>query len=289
MTLPRLQLLSTENLCIYEQLCLEEMLFRANDENWAWINLGSPPTIVLGRTNNARDLIHFEHVQAASPQSPSPYNPPHSPPKISANISIVRRFSAGGTVVVDQNTLFFSLILNQNTLRSDPLFERIVGKKRLEERGRGLSSVYPQECLTWHAQLLAPLFEGYPYHLRDQDLCFGEKKIAGQAQAFSKKRLVHHSTFLIDYDPTLMQLLKIPPKQPTYRAKRSHEQFLTTLTHEMGPAAKDLKEKMIDLLRNHYLLEEKGIDDLRAIASKSSSRQETLRLKTLNESRFDFF
>lgn len=63
------------------------------------------------------------------------------------------------------------------------------------------------------------------------DFVFGDKKIGGNAQAISGGRWVHHTSFLYDYTPDRMDLLKHPPKSPEYRLERKHTDFLTSLKH----------------------------------------------------------
>lgn len=52
------------------------------------------------------------------------------------------------------------------------------------------------------------------------DYCFGEKKFGGNAQAITRKRWLHHTTFLWDFDRNSMELLKHPANAPAYREVR---------------------------------------------------------------------
>jgi hypothetical protein len=67
------------------------------------------------------------------------------------------------------------------------------------------------------------------FALIEQDFTFGGQKIAGNAQAISRHRWVHHTSFLWDYNPGRMALLKEPEKRPEYRGNRKHSTFLTPL------------------------------------------------------------
>lgn len=49
------------------------------------------------------------------------------------------------------------------------------------------------------------------------DYVFAERKFGGNAQAITNKRWLHHTSFLWDYDPDNMAVLKNPRKQPQYR------------------------------------------------------------------------
>lgn len=47
---------------------------------------------------------------------------------------------------------------------------------------------------------------------------FGERKFGGNAQAITKGRWLHHTSFLWDFRDERMRLLKHPGKAPEYRA-----------------------------------------------------------------------
>ena len=52
------------------------------------------------------------------------------------------------------------------------------------------------------------------------------RKFGGNAQAISKDRWLHHTSFLWNYHPQRMAILKNPSKAPEYRANRDHEAFI---------------------------------------------------------------
>jgi lipoate-protein ligase A len=56
------------------------------------------------------------------------------------------------------------------------------------------------------------------------------QKIGGNAQSFSKGRLVHHSSFLWSWKEERMALLLMPQRQPAYRAQRGHNAFCNQLS-----------------------------------------------------------
>ena len=64
---------------------------------------------------------------------------------------------------------------------------------------------------------------------KSTDYAIGERKFGGNAQAISKDRWLHHTSFLWDYYPERMALLKRPNKAPEYRAGRDHEEFIIPL------------------------------------------------------------
>eukprot|EP00614_Pseudopedinella_elastica_P028147 CAMPEP_0172629240 /NCGR_PEP_ID=MMETSP1068-20121228/166402_1 /TAXON_ID=35684 /ORGANISM="Pseudopedinella elastica, Strain CCMP716" /LENGTH=223 /DNA_ID=CAMNT_0013439699 /DNA_START=45 /DNA_END=716 /DNA_ORIENTATION=- len=70
------------------------------------------------------------------------------------------------------------------------------------------------------------------FRARENDYVIGDLKFGGNAQAVTRRDWVHHTSFLWDFDPTHMELLTQPAKQPKYRANRGHLEFLTTLKAE---------------------------------------------------------
>ncbi|MCB1118392.1 MAG: lipoate--protein ligase family protein [Chlamydiia bacterium] len=166
---------------IFEQLQLEEALLRTDDREWCLINFGSPEAIVMGISGKPEELVALDHLEA---------NP----------IPLIRRFSGGGTVVVDHQTLFITFI------------------------GNGTDN-FPCNI---HQSVLKH-YSFAPFTLRENDYVIGDRKVGGNAQYLRKERWLHHTTFLWDYRPDNMRYLSLPKKRPNYRQDRHHTDFLTTL------------------------------------------------------------
>lgn len=195
------------NMPIFEQLQIEEALLRAGSGNWCLINEGSPHAIVMGISGKSEELVNFEALKTY----PMP---------------IIRRFSGGGTVIVEENTLFISFIFDKSTLNL---------------------GTCPQELLNWTGSIYHPLFSHSDFAIRENDYTIGDKKIGGNAQYFTKNRVVHHTSFLWDFCPEKMRVLKIPEKTPAYRMKRDHNTFLSKVsTHFTSKDAfiEGLKEQL---------------------------------------------
>lgn len=186
-----MNLLHLKNYPIYKQLQLEEALLRADDRNFCIINEGSAPAIVMGISGKPEELIHLDRLAE---------NP----------IPVIKRFSGGGTVVVDENTLFVSFLFQKDHHN----FE-----------------AYPEPIMRWSEGIYKTALNHPEFALRENDYVIGNRKFGGNAQYLRKNRWLHHSTLLWDYNPNLMSLLQTPRKAPTYRKKRDHELFLTKL-HE---------------------------------------------------------
>jgi lipoate-protein ligase A len=211
---------------ILEQLQLEEALLRASEENVCLVNTGAPPAIVLGISGKVDQWVHL----------PSP-------------LPLIRRFSGGGTVVVDEETLFVTLIANVKDVPIDP---------------------FPKQVLGFKGSLYSPFFpQGFA--VRENDYVIEAKKVGGNAQYFTKERWLHHTTFLWNFDPHKMALLKHPPKEPKYRQGRPHSDFLATLSpHFLSQA--EMIEGLKVSLRNHFALVETSIEECRKALSRPHRR-----------------
>ncbi len=200
-----LHLLHYRHLPIQEQLALEETLLRSSVDNWFILNEGTPVAIVMGISGKVDELVEVSKTT-------------------SDNIPILRRFSGGGTVIVDEHTLFATWIC-QKKLFSFPAF--------------------PEPIMRWTATMYQEAFDHPLFQLRENDFVIGEKKIGGNAQYIKKDRWLQHTSFLWDYQPERMQYLKHPPKTPPYRQGRSHEDFLSRLSTHY-----DCKDRVVAQLKD---------------------------------------
>jgi len=131
-----------------------------------------------------------------------------------ADIPILRRVSGGGTVLQGPGCLNYSLILEIK--KDSPL--------------RGISQTN-KFILRAHKSALEPLI-GSEIRVRgDSDLTLGTLKFSGNAQRRRKKYLLYHGTFLYNFDiAKIARYLNHPVKEPAYRKKRPHSDFLTNLS-----------------------------------------------------------
>jgi lipoate-protein ligase A len=220
MNKPLLFFLKLQQWPIVEQLRLEEALLRADTRNWCLINEGSSsPSIVLGISGIPEQLI-------------CPKNYARKP------ISIIRRFSGGGTVVVDEETLFVTFICNTH------------------ETG---VPCYPKQLLDWTEKFYRPTLHRANFSIRENDYVLGELKCGGNAQYFRKERWLHHSTLLWDYDAELMNTLLIPPKMPNYRQNRPHLNFLCKIKDYLN-SKKELEEGIKETLRQNFDLQQASVE-----------------------------
>ncbi|MCK4934561.1 MAG: lipoate--protein ligase family protein [Simkaniaceae bacterium] len=185
----KINLIHLKKTSIFEQLQIEEALLRLSNENWCIINEGSPLSIVMGISGKMEELV-FESLAKKD------------------NVPIIKRFSGGGTVVVDQDTLFVSFIF-QKTAHKFP--------------------AYPEPILRWTEEFYKSALKIPSFSLKENDYVIGEHKCAGNAQYLRKTNWLHHSTFLWDFQKKHMDYLKHPKKAPNYREERSHIDFLCAL------------------------------------------------------------
>ena len=182
---------------ILEQLRYEELLLRNTKDNWFIFNYGTTvPTIVLGLSGKVLELVNIERVREDK-------------------IPMVRRYTGGGTVIVDKNTVFSTLIMNSSDAKTQP---------------------YPREIMNWsdkhiYQRVFSDLIKekGIQFALREHDYVLNDVKCGGNAQTITKDRWVHHTSFLWDFTLNNMNYLALPKKRPQYRGDRNHNDFLTKL------------------------------------------------------------
>ena len=191
------RLVRTSGLCILRQLRLEEKLLRSPGAgNWCLLNDGTPDrSVVLGISGKPHQLVDVRRA-------------------LDDGVRVIKRFSGGGTVIVDRDTQFVTLVMNAAAVPDLALF--------------------PRQIMDWTGSLYGGrphgVFADMPgWQLRENDYVIGERKVGGNAQSISKDRWLHHTSFLWDFREETMKYLTNPAKQPRYRANRSHSDFLAPL------------------------------------------------------------
>ena len=254
------------------QLRLEETLFRANDENWAIVNDGAPRrAIVLGISGKPHRLID---VAAAHED----------------DVLVIKRFTGGGTVVVDADTQFVSLVMNGDAIPNVPFFPRPLMRWTGDLYGGVVgtnddSGVF-RDLPNWRlhqddyvVETRSELASNDRDDRVDRVDARGDEprsflKVGGNAQSISKTRFVHHTSFLWDFDvATMKKYLAVPEKQPAYRENRAHEAFLAPLSRWMADR-NALRDRLPGALRARGLVvREASLADAEAAALEGDENE----------------
>ncbi|XP_020575172.1 putative lipoate-protein ligase A isoform X2 [Phalaenopsis equestris] len=235
--------LRTKEFSILQQLHLEERLLRASSDNWCIINNGTnQPNIVMGISGKPEELVEVELV-------------------LQDQVPVIRRFTGGGTVIVDDRTIFVTFICNKNAIP-------------------GLQP-FPRPIMSWTGQFYKNVFEGYgDFQLCENDYAFGLRKFGGNAQSITKNRWIHHTSFLWDYDVRNMQYLKIPKRAPEYRLARNHTEFLCRMKDYLTSRSIFI-ERTISSLEDYFSIKSTQLDCV--INTNEASQLQTTRLLTKQE------
>ena len=224
---------------ILAQLRLEEVLLRRTPQNWLVLNKKMPGTsIVLGFSGKVPELVNVHKVHNSAEE-----------------VELIRRYTGGGTVIVDERTIFTSFIMNGADVPS--------------------CKPFPRDIMDWSRNVFAPVFDKLPtnvkFDLRENDYILDNVKIGGNAQSIIKDRWVHHTSFLWDYLPSNMQYLLMPKKQPDYRLNRSHEDFLDKISRHLD-TPEDFEERLLHSVSHLFEIQEVSMEEALSTAHMEKCR-----------------
>jgi lipoate-protein ligase A len=133
------------------------------------------------------------------------------------HIPIRRRASGGGTVLLGEGCLLYSLVLSyaraEELTQIGSSYQYILGRVR-----QALDVQVPGIALAGTS-----------------DLALGGRKFSGNAQQRKRCHLLHHGTLLYRFElGQVARYLKPPPRQPDYRQGRDHGAFLMNLPLDAG-------------------------------------------------------
>jgi lipoate---protein ligase len=128
-------------------------------------------------------------------------------------IPVLRRCTGGGAVLQGPGVLNYALIL------------------RMDSCGPFRSIAATNEFIMGrHQQVLSTLIGACIEHQGHTDLAIRGKKFSGNAQRRQRRFLIFHGAFLLGLDIGLVEkALPLPSREPSYRAARSHAEFLLNL------------------------------------------------------------
>ena len=128
------------------------------------------------------------------------------------NVPILRRVSGGGTVLQGPGCLNYALI--HPIAPGQTLNVEATNKMVMETQRAAFEKLLGESVsVAGHT-----------------DLATGNLKFSGNAQRRRARYFLFHGTILLDFDLELVQrLLRAPSKEPDYRGKRSHRDFIRNL------------------------------------------------------------
>jgi|GEM_PF-423220 lipoate-protein ligase A len=157
---------------------------------------GTPPTVVISHGEKVEIAVNEEACRRFG-------------------VNIFRRMSGGGAVLQSDDVLNYSLITPDSGLMDIhrafgmgmDLVKGILHELGVEGVSQGISDVAVQN-----------------------------RKISGNSQARKGGGMLVHGTILIDFDYDMAeQVLPHPPREPEYRGRRKHRDFLVTLKELHAP------------------------------------------------------
>lgn len=160
--------------------------------------------IVLGQASELRESLHVAKVEKDQ-------------------IPVYKRPSGGETVILSPNMMVTSFLKKDEPLRSPKFyFSRYNGKIIDALRGLGVKNLFQRGI---------------------SDICIYNRKIAGSSIYRSKYALLYHSVLNISEPAAnIEKYLKHPLREPDYRGKRPHRDFITSLLNEgYGFSTLDIK------------------------------------------------
>ncbi|CAK7327965.1 unnamed protein product [Dovyalis caffra] len=221
--LPLMNVVRFKGKPILEQLFVEEKLLRTSSDNWCIVNDGTnAPAIVMGMSGKPSELLELESV-------------------LRDEVPVIRRFTGGGTVIVDQGTIFVTLICNKDDVPG--------------------VQPYPRSIMSWSGLLYSQVFPGIgDFQLHENDYVFGDRKFGGNAQSITKNRWIHHTSFLWDYEDRNMAYLKLPARAPEYRMERDHNEFICRMKEYLSRSV--FIEKTTKALETHFSLQPMNLETI---------------------------
>lgn len=156
------------------------------------------PVVVIGRGSRLADEVDRSACAAA-------------------DVPVLRRCSGGAAIVAGPGCLMYAVVLNvtaRPALRAIDEVHRFV----LDRLAGGLRR--------WH-----PAIE----RCGISDLALAGRKFSGNSLRCKRTHLLYHGTLLYDFPiDSLSALLRTPPRQPDYRAGRTHGEFVANLPFDVS-------------------------------------------------------
>mmetsp|Transcript_17579 Transcript_17579/g.27383 ORF Transcript_17579/g.27383 Transcript_17579/m.27383 type:complete len:334 (+) Transcript_17579:212-1213(+) len=300
-------------LSLLERLTLEEALLRHDPLKRCWAIAGSHDPI-----HGSRIRIIDDNIANSSPRYQScaivlglggkPEQLVNLNETKRDNVLMIKRFSGGGTVVVDHDSLLTTFIGRTDALpdvqpypreimqwSSDAIFGPVFESLKADVLKNGSSDAcgdFPKKkTLVMHGKScglndyrqLTTSNNAAPIHvpdfeLRENDYVLGVKKMGGNAQSIVKGGWLHHTSFLWDYVDDHMQYLTLPNKRPDYRGDRSHDDFLVKLKSYYGSLDNGKKiffDRFKEATENTFHVEEVSLKEVIGLVDEELGGMQT--------------
>lgn len=151
------------------------------------------PTVVLGRSSQFAVEANIDECRRRG-------------------VEILRRTSGGAAIVAGPGCLMYSVVLS---------YEHHPHLRALDEAHRHVLDT-----------VLQAVRSAVPDAVRKgtSDLAVGDRKFSGNSLRCRREHLLYHGTLLYNFPTDLIAAcLGTPPRQPDYRAARSHDDFVANL------------------------------------------------------------
>ena len=133
-------------------------------------------------------------------------------------VPVLRRMSGGASIVAGPGCFMYSVLLSLDR-RPECRALDIAHKTVMEKTRDGLL-----RALAIHGVQLPLGIQGVC------DLTISNRKISGNSLRIKRRWLMYHGTLLIDFPlDAISRYLATPPKQPEYRERRTHDEFVVSL------------------------------------------------------------
>jgi lipoate-protein ligase A len=199
-----------------ENVALDEALLdwaEAEAADWEFLRLweAPQPMVVVGRSTRVEQEVHLAACRERG-------------------VEVVRRSSGGASIVAGPGCLMYAVVLSYQLrpeLKDIPRAHSFVLNRNAEQLTAALGDV------------------GTVVHAGTSDLVFVEtgespaaagsaerspRKFSGNSLRCRRTHLLYHGTLLYDFDLALVETcLRLPPRQPDYRQRRAHADFVMNL------------------------------------------------------------
>ncbi|MCE9553532.1 MAG: lipoate--protein ligase family protein [Planctomycetes bacterium] len=183
---------ASENVALDEALLLDS---EAGDPMSERLRLWEPmrPMAVLGRSSVAQREVDLEACRRDE-------------------VPVVRRVSGGCTILAATGCLMYAVVLSY--------------ARRPELRAIHSAHRHVLDALATVLGRCAPGLK----RAGTSDLVLDDRKVSGNSLRCQRTHLLYHGTLLYDMPlEWVARYVRIPPREPDYRAKRGHQEFLTKI------------------------------------------------------------